>query len=189
MSQDFAGLQRGAMRDDLQQQIVKLGIDYRLMTPFTSFVAVEDKVITEGGARRRVEVPVEMPDGMTYEGFGSENRLQSAKMAPMGSVMADRAFLFRQAVAAPMAPPPPPVSNLDPAITALIARVNAGGRPSVDEAYLRLTLFDASPDAQNQLRRLGLVITSQQGNLIQGHIPLTRLEVLSKLPIVHTSPP
>src|SRR5664280_1148918 len=52
MSQDFAGLQRGAMRDDLKQQITQLGIDYRLMTPFTSFVAVEDKVITEGGAPR-----------------------------------------------------------------------------------------------------------------------------------------
>src|ERR1019366_6569350 len=75
MSQDFAGLQRGAMRDDLKQQITQLGIDYRLMTPFTSFVAVEDKVITEGGAPRRVEVPVEMPDGMSYQGvFGSGNR-------------------------------------------------------------------------------------------------------------------
>src|ERR1039457_2961146 len=79
MSQDFGGLQRGALRDDLKQQITKLGIDYRLMTPFTSFVAVEEKVITEGGAPRRVEVPVEMPDGMSYEGvFGRENRLQAS---------------------------------------------------------------------------------------------------------------
>ena len=92
MSQDFGGLQRGAMRDDLKQQITRLGIDYRLMTPFTSFVAVEEKVITEGGTPRRVEVPVEMPEGMSYEGvFGSENRLQAAS-ASMGMMVADRAF-------------------------------------------------------------------------------------------------
>ena len=53
MSQDFAGLQRGNIRDDLKQQITQLGIDHRLMTPFTSFVAVEEKMITEGGAPRQ----------------------------------------------------------------------------------------------------------------------------------------
>jgi len=57
------------------------------MTPFTSFVAVEEKVVTEGGAPKRVEVPVEMPEGMSYEGvFGSENRLNAVAVqgaAPM----------------------------------------------------------------------------------------------------------
>ncbi len=92
MSQDFSGLQRGAIRDDLKQQITQLGIDYRLMTPFTSFVAVEERVITEGGAPRRVEVPVEMPEGMSYEGvFGSENRLQAAGR-PMRMAVVDRTY-------------------------------------------------------------------------------------------------
>ena len=59
----------GTMREDLKQQITKLGLDYRMMTQFTSFVAVEDKVMTEGGVPRRVEVPVEMPEGMSYEGL------------------------------------------------------------------------------------------------------------------------
>ena len=100
MSQDFGGLQRGAMRDDLKQQITKLGIDYRLMTPFTSFVAVEEKVITEGGTPRRVEVPVEMPEGMSYEGvFGKENRLQIAS-ASMSKVF-DRGFAGARVKAMP----------------------------------------------------------------------------------------
>ena len=103
MSQDFGGLQRGAIRDDLKQQITKLGIDYRLMTPFTSFVAVEEKVITEGGTPRRVEVPVEMPEGMSYEGvFGKENRLQAAS-ASMGMMVADRAFIGSRVKAACLA--------------------------------------------------------------------------------------
>jgi Ca-activated chloride channel family protein len=195
------------MRDDLKQQITQLGIDYRLMTPFTSFVAVEETVITEGGAPRRVEVPVEMPDGMSYEGvFGRGDRLQ-AVAAPMGMVVADRSFFGGGARSAPamesrkVAPPPPPLqapaSNLDPAIAALIARVKAGGRPSVDEskfvfgeeAYVRLTIADLSAGALNQLRQAGLVITSQQGATIQGHIPIARLEALSKLPFVQRIAP
>src|SRR2546422_10859059 len=39
MSQDFNGAQRGTMKDDVKQSIIKLGLDYRLMTQFTSFVA------------------------------------------------------------------------------------------------------------------------------------------------------
>ena len=203
MSQDFGGLQRGAIRDDLKQQIAKLGIDYRLMTPFTSFVAVEEKTITEGGTPRRVEVPVEMPEGMSYEGvFGKENRLQAAS-ASMSMMVADRTFIGSRVKAMP-APPPvalpqgqAPVSNLDPAIAALIARVKAGGRPSVDEskfvfggeAYVRLTVTDQSPDALNQLRQAGLVITAQHGGAVQGHIAIARLESLSKLTFVQRLAP
>src|SRR5207249_6266056 len=40
MSQDFKGAQQGTMREDVKQAITQLGLDYRLMTQFTSFVAV-----------------------------------------------------------------------------------------------------------------------------------------------------
>jgi hypothetical protein len=189
------------MRDDLKQQITKLGLDYRLMTPFTSFVAVEERVITEGGEPRRVEVPVEMPEGMSYQGvFGSGDHMQ-AVAAPMGMManwsnltagrgggMSPLMMESRKAV---------PASNLDPAIAALIARVKAGARPSVDEskfvfggeAYVRLTIANLSDDALLQLRQAGMVITLQQGGSIQGHIPIARLEALSKLPFVQRIAP
>src|SRR3954447_7359868 len=81
-------------------------------------------------------------------------------------------------------------SNLDPAIGPLIGRVKAGNRRGIDEAkfvfggdaYVRLTLTDASPEALNHLRQAGLVITGQQGNTIHGHIAVARLETLSKIP-------
>jgi Ca-activated chloride channel family protein len=42
------------------------------MSNYTSFVAVEKKVVNIGGKQRTVEVPVEMVDGVSYEGvFGS----------------------------------------------------------------------------------------------------------------------
>ena len=73
MSQDWLGIQQGAMKPALKEQITQLGLDYRLMTQFTSFVAVEDRIVTKDGKPQRVEVPVEMPEGVSHEGvFGSD---------------------------------------------------------------------------------------------------------------------
>jgi len=76
MSQDFSGAKRGAMKEDVKQSIVQLGLDYRLMTQFTSFVAVEEMIVTDGGQPRRIDVPIEVPEGVnrqtTYgETYGS----------------------------------------------------------------------------------------------------------------------
>jgi Ca-activated chloride channel family protein len=65
MAQDFAGAQSGNMRADLKDTITQLGIEYRLMTQFTSFVAVEEMIVTDGGQPRRIDVPVETPEGTT----------------------------------------------------------------------------------------------------------------------------
>lgn len=71
MMQDYAGLQNGNLPEDLRSQIIALGIEYRLMTQFTSFVAVDESAVTAGGDPTTVAVPVDMPDGVSYEGvFG-----------------------------------------------------------------------------------------------------------------------
>jgi len=73
MGQDYNGLQQGKMRDDLKQTITQLGLEYRLMTQFTSFVAVEEMIVTDGGKPRRIDVPVEVPEGVNRERvFGME---------------------------------------------------------------------------------------------------------------------
>jgi hypothetical protein len=64
MASDYSGAQQGKMRQDLQETITQLGLEYRLMTQFTSFVAVEEMIVTEGGQPRRVDVPVEVPEGV-----------------------------------------------------------------------------------------------------------------------------
>jgi Ca-activated chloride channel homolog len=64
MAQDFEGAQSGAMRAELKDTITQLGIEYRLMTQFTSFVAVEEMIVTDGGQPRRIDVPVETPEGV-----------------------------------------------------------------------------------------------------------------------------
>ncbi len=67
MSQDFNGAQQGTMKEDVKQAIVQLGLDFRLMTQFTSFVAVEEMIVTDGGQPRRIDVPVEVPEGVNRD--------------------------------------------------------------------------------------------------------------------------
>lgn len=67
MSQDYVGVQNGNPRTDVKDAITNLGIEYRLLTQFTSFVAVEERIVTDGGQPRKIEVPVEMPEGVSRE--------------------------------------------------------------------------------------------------------------------------
>jgi len=89
MSQDLEGMQRGATRPDLKETITNLGLEYRLMTQFTSFVAVEEMIVTDGGTPRRVDVPVEVPEGVSREGvFGESDRIGFS-----GGVLARKAMV------------------------------------------------------------------------------------------------
>ena len=75
MMQDYAAAQQGAYPEALKRQVIDLGLEYRLMTQFTSFVAVEEMTVTVGGEPVKVDVPVEMPDGVSYEGVFAEGGL------------------------------------------------------------------------------------------------------------------
>ncbi len=109
MAKDYRGIQRGTTKTNVKDAITQLGLDYRLMTQFTSFVAVEELVITEGGRPRRVDVPVEMPDGVSYEGvFGRDERQQAMGMRSLAfapkAMMKRRSFnnaIAQEAVTAP----------------------------------------------------------------------------------------
>jgi Ca-activated chloride channel family protein len=49
---------------EYDKQIEQLGLEFRLMTNFTSFVAVEDRVVNQNGKPVIVQVPVEVPQGV-----------------------------------------------------------------------------------------------------------------------------
>ena len=104
MSQDFAGAQQGTMKDDVKQSIIQLGLDYRLMTQFTSFVAVEEMVVTDGGQPRRIDVPVEVPEGVNRAAVFGEDQKTLAYSGGVGFArLQTMASLSR-----PAAPPPKP---------------------------------------------------------------------------------
>ncbi len=86
MGEDYLGIQRGGMRKDLKETITQLGLEYRLLTQFTSFVAVQEMIITDGGKPRRIDVPVEVPEGVNREAvFGRQ--VQNLSMQPGAFVM------------------------------------------------------------------------------------------------------
>ena len=68
MSQMYRGEE-----EELVEEVTRLGLAFRLMTQYTSFVAVEEKTVTEGGQPKTIQVPVPMPEHVSYEGvFGDK---------------------------------------------------------------------------------------------------------------------
>jgi Ca-activated chloride channel family protein len=52
-------------KPDITKAITDLALDFGLMTKFTSFVAVEERIVTDGNQQpRRIDVPVARPEGM-----------------------------------------------------------------------------------------------------------------------------
>lgn len=85
MGQDWMGLQRGNPKAEIKEEIIRVALQHRIMTQFTSFVAVEETTVTVGGKPTKVAVPVEMPDGVTYEGVFGEQSSAVASTAVMGA--------------------------------------------------------------------------------------------------------
>jgi TonB family protein len=90
MSQDYEGIQNGNAKPDVREAITQLGLEYRLMTQFTSFVAVEEMTVTDGGQPRRIDVPVEMPEGVSHEGVFGVNESLSGDLKTVQQALGRR---------------------------------------------------------------------------------------------------
>ncbi len=64
-----AAIEQQQVDPALRAQIVALGESYSIVTPFTSFVAVERGRVTVGGSPMLVQVPIELPEGTSWNGF------------------------------------------------------------------------------------------------------------------------
>lgn len=64
---------------DVVEEMTKVALDYRILSEYTSFVAVEPRVVNVGGKPRSVRVPVEMADGVTM-GFTERDRVQTLSL-------------------------------------------------------------------------------------------------------------
>lgn len=84
-----------AKRDSsLRKEITQLGIDYNLLTEFTSFVAVDSVIVNAEGKNKTIKQPLPLPKGV------SENAIGAGEMIPV----------TRQQGNPP--PPPPKLSNV-----------------------------------------------------------------------------
>jgi len=71
--------------EEIVEEITDTALDYQIMSDYTSFVAVCEEVRTDpDGNPVRVQVPVNMPDGVSYEGvFGTEMQEHAAYRSTM----------------------------------------------------------------------------------------------------------
>jgi len=75
MNQMFAGETKS-----LVEAVTNTALTYRLLSEYTAFVAVSSEVRVEpDGSRRIVQVPVELPQGVSYEGIFSSTRAEATR--------------------------------------------------------------------------------------------------------------
>lgn len=86
MDRDLMGIQRGNPDKEIKELIVAVGLSHKIMTQFTSFIAVEEAAVTVDGKPVTVTVPVEMPQGVSREGVFGEQR--HSLFVPPGSIPA-----------------------------------------------------------------------------------------------------
>ncbi len=213
MAQDYNGIQQGNPKPSVRKAITQLGLDYRLMTQFTSFVAVEELIITEGGQPRRVEVPVELPDGVSYEGIFSEDEhraagFRSRAMKPatkmsknlLRGVVAQEAYSSAPVMAdrleedSSMIGTNEPLSKLDSTLLTIVDKKKEGKAFSAEElarfqdgrVMVQVWLVDTKEETLSQLEELGFKSVAQpkSSHLVIGYVPIEQLKALIKLSIV-----
>jgi Ca-activated chloride channel family protein len=97
----------------LERQITETSLRFGMLCRFTAFVAVDARVVNEGGHQRRVVQPVESPSG--WDMFGAAEVatdrgvfLKQSAVAPVGMPPA------AAPMSAPMMPPPAPMPGQPP---------------------------------------------------------------------------
>lgn len=126
---------------DIKEQIILTPLAHGLMSQFTSFVAVEERVVNVGGKQRTVDVPVEMPEGVSYQGIFGDTREES-DLAFSGRSFGGGGFAGRGAAPAPMARKAAPaldsIFSYDADNTPIVAQNNADVRDNTSAGKKRL---------------------------------------------------
>jgi Ca-activated chloride channel family protein len=96
---------RGGQLPKIQEAITRLGLRHRLMTQWTSLVAVDSFISNTTGHAESINVPVEMPEDVSYQGIYGQSNFSSARA--IGGVSALQSLAVNAISPSSMAPPPP----------------------------------------------------------------------------------
>jgi Ca-activated chloride channel family protein len=193
MGRDLTGAQRGAIKPELREEVTQLGLDYALMTQYTSFVAVEETTVTEGGKPRRIEVPVEMPEGVSYEGIYGRERTMAKSGMPVAMYSAAAGGVVGGiigGVSRSVAPAQPlaeiavvdearPQATADGAwkISPMLRGITSG------KVTVQVYVGDTSEPVLKKLRAAGLevLVMPQSGRIVVGRIDVRKLPDLARI--------
>jgi len=182
MNRDLVGLQRGTLDGQTKEAITQLGLTYKLMTQYTSFIAVDEKVVYQSGQPHRIEVPVEMPAGVSYAGMQAKTSMAIAPLVSMDAAT-DRARVEREvdnlvrqaprAASVALVSEPAHLNKLDPALQAIGA-----GRTIKVEIWLTAS----NPALLTKLKQLGFVLAnSENGQRLIGTVPSGQLRAIAEI--------
>ncbi|MFB2933882.1 VIT domain-containing protein [Aerosakkonemataceae cyanobacterium BLCC-F154] len=153
MNQMFGGETKSGV-----DAVTETALNYRLLSQYTAFVAVSEEVrVNPDGTRQRVEVPVELPQGVSYEGiFGREGGVSSSSNLPLAASPRRRLALTvsppgranrftgndfsvttrlqgeTSLSAPPPPPPPPPIRGLDENVAQNTSRIEVISADGLD---------------------------------------------------------
>lgn len=203
LGRDLRGLQQGSFLEELRQVVESIALGHSLLTPFTSFVAVEERVVNEKGEVRTVTVPVEVPDGVDSSAIfghtgGGPIVARSLPMAAMkrpsfrsaadptaeGGPPARTAVLSEEEPETLPADSGPAVLSGDDAgkLGALLRALLEEGPEEKEELSVRVELeFGVSPDVERRLAAAGLEIGLVLDSALVGRIAVEDLEALLSL--------
>lgn len=184
------------------------------MTRFTSFVAVEELTITESGQPRSIEMPVELPEGVSYEGiFGSGDEHAGSFGHRMMQPIAKMSGSFLGGIVAQesVASSPPAMmdrveperdnsrrgalsSKMDSILQLLVEHVEKKSTLAQDIAkhvtdgkvLLQVWLTVTNPATLEKLKELGFEVVAQPktGTFVIGRLSVEKMKAFLKLSVV-----
>ena len=90
-----------APAQEIDDAITDLGLSHRLLTAFTSFVAVDSEVANRTGGSTTVKQPLPLPEGVENSAVGGLASVASAAPGAVGAVMTKRAMAMPAPASAP----------------------------------------------------------------------------------------
>lgn len=184
---------------EIEPAIVDLALEFGIVTQFTSFVAVEQRVVNIGGKQHTVRVPVEMADGVSYEGiFGKPAAPASAGVALKSSSLARGSVggLGGGGAAGAASGAKPPTEAEDKAMREATAKerralhfqtkVAKALREAKGVQTVQVWLADVEPETLAELAKHGLKVevTDKGLKVVFGTIDAKALEALAQLSTV-----
>jgi hypothetical protein len=86
---------------EVEEAITGLGLAYSLLTPFTSFVAIDSQVVNRSGKSETVRQALPLPEGVSNLAVGEAE--ESMASAPMGAMNAPARSMHKMAAPSPVA--------------------------------------------------------------------------------------
>ncbi|MEG5060982.1 VIT domain-containing protein [Microcoleus sp. A2-C5] len=123
--QDLMNQMFGGETKSLVEAVTNTALNYHLLSEYTAFVAVSEEVRVEpDGSRRRVQVPVELPQGVSYDGIFEREESDQTRGGTRSSNSTPN---FARPVPAPRALPAPYSEPPPQQIAARLQVVSAQG--------------------------------------------------------------